>query len=87
MIYFLSVLCTRWLVAHLEETGLLPEGQHWFRERRSCLTQLLTFWDTILDQMEQGKGVDAVYTDFVKAFDKCEAGVLLHRLKDCGAGR
>ena len=28
--------------------------------------------------------MDAVYTNFAKAFDKCETGVLLHRLKDCG---
>ena len=34
--------------------------------------------------MEECKGVDAVYTDFAKAFDKCETGVLLHRLKECG---
>ena len=34
--------------------------------------------------MKEGKGVDTVYTDFAKAFDKCETGVLLHRLKDCG---
>ena len=26
----------------------------------------------------------AIYTDFDKAFDKCETGVLLHRLKECG---
>ena len=74
----------RWLVAHLEENNLLPDGQHGFRAKRSCLTQLLSYWDNILDQMEEGKGVDAVYTDFAKAFDKCETGVLLHRLKDCG---
>ena len=48
------------------------------------LTQLLTYWDSILDQLEDGKGVDSVYTDFAKAFDKCETGVLLHRLKECG---
>ena len=74
----------RWLVAHLEESDLLPEGQHGFRAKRSCLTQLLSYWDNILDHMEKGKGVDAVYTDFAKAFDKCETGVLLHRLKGCG---
>ena len=56
----------------------------WFRARRSCLTQLLTYWDKILDQLEEGKGVDSVYTDFAKAFDKCETGVLLHKLKECG---
>ena len=72
------------LVAHLEANNLLPDGQHGFRAKRSCLTQLLSYWDNILDQMEEGKGVDAVYTDFAKAFDKCETGVLLHKLKECG---
>ena len=28
--------------------------------------------------------MDIVYTDFAKAFDKCETGVLLHRVKECG---
>ena len=74
----------RWLVSHLEENNLLPEGQHGFRAKRSCLTQLLAYWDNILDQLEEGKGVDIVYTDFAKAFDKCETGVLLHKLKECG---
>ena len=62
----------------------MPEGQHGFQAQRSCLTQLLSYWDNILEDMEEGKGVDTVYTDFSKAFDKCETGVLLHRLKDCG---
>ena len=34
--------------------------------------------------MEMGKGVDVIYTDFSKAFDKVETGVLLHELKACG---
>ena len=74
----------RKLVAHLEDCNLLPDGQHGFRARRSCLTQLLSYWDNILDQLEEGKGVDVVYTDFAKAFDKCETGVLLQRLQECG---
>ena len=28
--------------------------------------------------------MDVIYTDFSKAFDKVETGVLLHKLKDCG---
>ena len=28
--------------------------------------------------------MDVIYTDFAKAFDKCETGVLLHKLKECG---
>ena len=31
-----------------------------------------------------GNGVDVIYTDFSKAFDTVETGVLLHELKKCG---
>ena len=55
-----------------------------FRAVRSTLTQLLSYWDTLLADMEQGKGVDVIYTDFAKAFDTVETGVLLHELKNCG---
>ena len=34
--------------------------------------------------MESGNGVDVIYTDFSKAFDTVEHGVLLHELKECG---
>ena len=74
----------RALVDHLEKNSLLPEGQHGFRALRSTLTQLLSFWDTILDSLEDGGGVDVIYTDFSKAFDKVETGVLLHKLRECG---
>ena len=72
------------LVSHLENNNLLPDGQHGFRALRSTLTQLLSYWDTLLDNMESGKGVDVIYTDFSKAFDTVETGVLLHELKECG---
>lgn len=67
----------KWLVPHLEENDLLPDGQNGFRSGRSCLTQLLTYWDKILSQLEEGRGVNVIYTDFAKAFNKCETGVLL----------
>ena len=72
------------LVSHLETNCLLPDGQHGFRSFRSTLTQLISYWDTVLGEMEEGNGVDVIYTDFGKAFDKVETGVLLHKLKACG---
>jgi hypothetical protein len=74
----------RCLVTHMEENSLLPDDQQGFRSKRSCLTQLLSYWDSVLDQMEEGKGVDVVYTDFAKAFNKCETGFLLQRLREFG---
>ena len=37
----------------------------------------------MLDSLEHGESVDVIYTDFSKAFDKCETNVLLHTLKEC----
>jgi hypothetical protein len=70
------------LVSHLENNGFLPNGQHGFRSMRSTLTQLLSFWDSMLTRLEEGDGADAIYLDFSKAFDKVEHGVLLHKLKE-----
>ena len=42
----------------------------------------MSHWDSILDGLAEGQGVDCVYLDFSKAFDKVETGVLLHKLKD-----
>ena len=72
------------LVGYLEAQGLLPSSQHGFRQFRSTLTQLLSHWDSLLDCLEQGDAVDVIYTDFSKAFDKCETNMLLHTLKECG---
>ena len=69
-------------MSYIEQHNLLPDGQHGSRPMRSTLTQLLAHWDVILDGLVDAKGVDSVYLDFSKAFDKVETGVLLHILKD-----
>ena len=71
------------LVTHMEKLNIIPNDQHGSRAMRSTLTQLLAHWDTILDGLEECGGVDVIYLDFSKAFDKVEHGVLLHKLKDC----
>ena len=70
------------MVAHIDMNNLLSNGQHGSRATRSTLTQLLAQWDVILAGLEEGDGVDSVYLDFSKAFDKVETGVLLHKLRD-----
>jgi len=49
---------------------LLNEQQHGFRGGRSTTTNLAVFTSSILCFMEKGLPVDAVYTDFSKAFDR-----------------
>ena len=76
----------RRIAAYLEENHLFNPGQHGFRAGRSCLSQLLSHLDRITALLEQGSGVDVVYLDFSKAFDKVDIGITLQKLRDLGIG-
>ena len=69
------------LVSHLERNKFMDDTQHGSRSGRSTLSQLLEHQDEILKELEEGNNVDAVYLDFSKAFDKCDHGILLHKIK------
>ena len=74
------------MVNYLEENYLLSNKQHGFRKGRSCLTQLLSHYDTILRNLNSGDETDVIYLDFSKAFDKVDHGLLLKKLKHYGVG-
>ena len=60
------------LITHLEMNNLIGDSQHGFRNKRSCLTSLLDFFDQVIYtyDTDNNKAVDLVYLDFQKAFDK-----------------
>ena len=72
------------LVNHLEENKLLRDTQHGFRNKRSCLTNLLDFFYDVFNQYDDSKAVDIIYLDFQKAFDKVPHKRLLVKLKAHG---
>ncbi|KAK4828528.1 hypothetical protein QYF61_026950 [Mycteria americana] len=51
-----------------EQRGIKP-SQHGCRKVRSCLTDLISFYDKVTRLVDEGKAVDVVYLDFNKAFD------------------
>ena len=62
----------------------ITQAQHGFREKRSCLSQLLEHYEDILKGLEDGMNVETVYLDFAKAFDKVDKGILSRRMKEKG---
>ena len=50
------------------------------------MSQLLAHYETVLQLVEEGLGVDVIYLDFSKAFDKVDFEVLLNKLKSVGIG-
>jgi ribonucleases P/MRP protein subunit RPP40 len=54
---------------------------HGFTKGRSCLTNLLTFFEDVTDYMDQGNAVDVIYLDFQNAFDKVPHRRLLRKVQ------
>ena len=87
----LSVLCRileRFIknpvVEHLECHFFLSDHQHGFREKRSCLSNLLTNLDELTKLLDDGNMLDQVYLDFSKAFDKVPHQRLILKLQNIG---
>ena len=58
------------IVNHLEVHQLLNTSQHGFRRGRSCITNLLDFYNYVFCECDRSRAVDVVFLDFQKAFDK-----------------
>ena len=74
------------MVAHLEANHLFNITQHGFTEGKSTISQLLSYYDSILSMLEANRGskVDVIYLDFAQSFDKVDHGILLSKLDKLG---
>jgi hypothetical protein len=62
----------------------ISDRQHGFCEGKSTTTNLCAFWDYVIEAIEGGCQVDAIYTDFAKAFDTVNHAYLIHKLSKLG---
>ena len=72
------------MVEFLEENQILCDNQHGFRSGRSCLTQLLSHVNDIVQGLSSGVDTDAIYLDFAEAFDKVDHQLLLLKMNKLG---
>ena len=70
------------IIKHMNIFKLINESQHGFTKKgRSCLTNLLEFFEQVTDEIDKGKPFDCIYLDFAKAFDKVPHFRLIKKLK------
>ena len=74
-------------MVYLLKNKLLSNRQYGFIKGRSTLLQLLNMLDKWTHDLESGGQIDAIYTDFEKAFDKVPHKRLLNKIRSYGFPR
>ncbi len=69
---------------YLERHSLISDSQHGFRNKRSYLSNLLTFYNDLFHAHDITRSLDIVYLDFQKVFHKVPHNKLMVKVKQLG---
>jgi len=72
------------IIKQVEEKKFIRSSQHVFTKGKSCLTNLIAFYDAMTGWVDEGRAVDVVQLNFSTAFDTVSHNILLGKLRKCG---